>query len=219
MYFPPPAVSALSPTSATSTSTTTSPRPAAGSGSGGGIPGSPFAGPSAATTSRALTPNKQLGELLRALEPRFCLHPAVEELLLDMAGEFVQDVVGFAGRLAKHRRSAVLEPRDLQFCLAKNYGISLAGVLPGGAAGAVAATGATAAAAAAPLLQPLGQDLLLRARPAKNSLHMHRLALKRKALLRTKTKLLKAAGGGRKVSDGAAARKHVRKVSSAMDAK
>ncbi|TYZ61220.1 hypothetical protein PybrP1_011565 [[Pythium] brassicae (nom. inval.)] len=220
MYFPPPAAalsapsaSAQSPTSATSTSTTSSPR--ASSSSGGGA--------SAATTSRALTPNKHLGELLRALEPRFCFHPAVEELLLDMATEFVHDVVGFAGRLAKHRRSVVLEPRDLQFCLAKNYGISLAGALPGSAtgAGASAATAGPSAASAA-VLQPLGQDLLLRARPAKNSLHMHRVALKRKALLRTKTKLLKAAGGGRKASDGAAAaaaRKLVRKGSAGMDAK
>lgn len=218
MYFPPPAAAALaapsppaqSPMSTTSATTTSSPR--ANSSSGGGV--------SAATTSRALTPNKHLGELLRALEPRFCFHPAVEELLLDMASEFVRDVVDFSGRLAKHRRSIVLEPRDLQFCLAKNYGISLAGALPSGPVGATAGATPAGSAASVAALQPLGQDLLLRARPAKNSLHMHRLALKRKALLRTKTKLMKAAGGGRsKASDSAAARKLVRKGSSGMDAK
>lgn len=85
---------------------------------------------SASTTNRALTPNRQLGELLRSIDPKYCFHPAVEELLLDMAADFVKDVVDFSGKLAKHRRSTTLEPRDLQFCLAKNYGISLAGVLP-----------------------------------------------------------------------------------------
>ncbi|GMF44124.1 unnamed protein product [Phytophthora fragariaefolia] len=144
---------------------------------------------SASTTNRALTPNRQLGELLRSIDPKFCFHPAVEELLLDMASDFVQDVVDFSGKLAKHRRSTTLEPRDLQFCLAKNYGISLAGVLP-----ATATSG----------LRPLGQDLLVRPRSAKNSLHMHRMALKRKSLLHTKTKLknahaLKATEGSKKV--------------------
>ncbi|RLN97700.1 hypothetical protein BBJ28_00012094 [Nothophytophthora sp. Chile5] len=148
---------------------------------------------SASTTTRALTPNKQLGELLRGIDPKFCFHPAVEELLLDMASDFVQDVVDFSSKLAKHRRSMVLEPRDLQFCLAKNYGIALAGVLP--------STSSTAGDAA---LRPLGQDLLVRARPVKNSLHMHRVALKRKSLLHVKAKLkgaqaAKVADGGRKV--------------------
>ncbi|KAE8892484.1 hypothetical protein PF005_g4200 [Phytophthora fragariae] len=145
---------------------------------------------SASTTNRALTPNRQLGELLRSVDPKYCFHPAVEELLLDMASDFVQDVVDFSGKLAKHRRSTTLEPRDLQFCLAKNYGISLGGVLPATTAGSG--------------LRPLGQDLLVRARPAKNSLHMHRIALKRKSLLHTKTKLknahaMKATEGGKKV--------------------
>ncbi|KAK1944815.1 Transcription initiation factor TFIID subunit 12 [Phytophthora citrophthora] len=144
---------------------------------------------SPSTTNKALTPNRQLGELLRSIDPKFCFHPAVEELLLDMASDFVQDVVDFSGKLAKHRRSTMLEPRDLQFCLAKNHGISLAGVLPASTAGSA--------------LRPLGQDLLVRARPAKNSLHMHRMALKRKSQLHTKTKLkahaVKATEAGKKV--------------------
>lgn len=227
MYFPPTAVvsatplaasgaTALSPTSATTTNTTSSPR--------GSTPGSPYNSfQNASTTSKALTPNKQLGELLRSIEPRYCFHPAVEELLLEMATEFVQDVVSFSGKLAKHRRSTVLEPKDLQFCLAKNYGISLAGVLNSGS-GAVAGSAASPIdALSAPVLNPLGQDLLIRARPTKSSLHMHRIALKRKALMRTKTKLLKSGGAsgssgrGVKASDGV--RKVIRKGSSAMDSK
>ncbi|OWZ18976.1 hypothetical protein PHMEG_0006848 [Phytophthora megakarya] len=141
---------------------------------------------STSTIHKALTPNRQLGELLRSIDPKYCFQPAVEELLLDMATDFVQDVVDFSSSLAKHRRSTTLEPRDLQFCLAKNYGISLAGVLP------------------ASTMRPLGQDLLVRPRPVKNSLHMHRMAMKYKSLLHTKTKLkhahaVKATEGGKKV--------------------
>ncbi|RLN73421.1 hypothetical protein BBJ28_00011927 [Nothophytophthora sp. Chile5] len=172
-------------------------------GAGATSPRGPVAPPfnsfaNASTTTRALTPNKQLGELLRGIDPKFCFHPAVEELLLDMASDFVQDVVDFSSKLAKHRRSTVLEPRDLQFCLAKNYGIALAGVLP-------SATSTAGDAA----LRPLGQDLLVRARPVKNSLHMHRVALKRKSLLHMKAKLKGAQAA--KVTDGA--RKVVRKGS------
>ncbi|POM77233.1 Transcription initiation factor tfiid subunit 12 [Phytophthora palmivora] len=145
----------------------------------------------ASTTHKALTPNRQLGELLRSIDPKYCFHPAVEELLLDMASDFVQDVVDFSGKLAKHRRSTTVEPCDLQFCLAKNHGISLAGVLP-----ATGVAGST--------LRPLGQDLLVRPRPVKNSMHMHRMALKWKSLQHTKTKLkrahaMKVAEGGKKV--------------------
>uniref|UniRef100_K3WH39 Transcription initiation factor TFIID subunit 12 domain-containing protein n=1 Tax=Globisporangium ultimum (strain ATCC 200006 / CBS 805.95 / DAOM BR144) TaxID=431595 RepID=K3WH39_GLOUD len=220
MYFPPTAVVStptaappFSPTSATTTNTTTSPK--------GSTPGSPynsFQNPS--TMTKALTPNTELGELLRSIEPRYCFHPAVEELLLEMATEFVQDVVGFSGKLAKHRRSNVLEPRDLQFCLAKNYGISLAGVLNGaeGSAHDPATMAAAPAGENAAVLNPLGQDLLMRARPAKNSLHMHRIALKRKALLRTKTKLLKSGRSGAKASESGG-KKVVRKGSTAMDTK
>ncbi|KAF1334967.1 Transcription initiation factor, partial [Globisporangium splendens] len=220
MYFPPTAVAStptaatpFSPTSATTTNTTSSPK--------GSTPGSPYNSfQNASTMTKALTPNTELGELLRSIEPRYCFHPAVEELLLEMATEFVQDVVGFSGKLAKHRRSNVLEPRDLQFCLAKNYGISLAGVLNGaeGSAPNPATTATSSAGDNAAVLNPLGQDLLMRARPAKSSLHMHRIALKRKALLRTKTKLLKSGRSGTKASESGG-KKVVRKGSTAMDSK
>lgn len=141
---------------------------------------------SSSTTNKAITPNRQLGELLRSVDPKYCFQPAVEELLLDMASDFVQDVVEFSSKLTKHRRSTTLEPRDLQLCLAKNHGISLAGVLPAGS------------------LRPMGQDLLVRARPAKNSIHMRRVAMKRRSLILTKNKLkavqsVKATEGDRKV--------------------
>ncbi|TMW64205.1 hypothetical protein Poli38472_012827 [Pythium oligandrum] len=145
-------------------------------------------GVGSATVNRALTPNKQLGEILRSVEPRFCFHAAVEELLLDMASDFVTDVVSFSSRLAKHRRTTVLEAKDMQFYLAKNYGISLAGAVPSTnvVPSGVPAPGDNSAVVAG--INPLTADILVRSRPAKNSLHMHRVALKRKTLQRAKLK-------------------------------
>lgn len=211
MYFPPmtPVLQPSTMSSPTRTPSGSSAHGASPSGSSINTSGSPFNSfASAATMTKALTPNKQLGELLRSIEPRYCFQPAVEELLLEMASEFVENVVDFSSKLSKHRRSTVLEAKDLQFSLAKNYGISLAGVLnTSRMAGAM--DPATVSGSAE--LNPLGQDLLVRARPIKNSLHMHRLALKRKTLQRTKAKLLKGARTS-KVSD-LAARKLVRKSS------
>ncbi|KAJ0408289.1 hypothetical protein ATCC90586_008239 [Pythium insidiosum] len=160
------------------------------------------------STTRALNENRQLGELLRSVEGRFRFQPAVEELLLDMANDFVSDVVSFSSRLAKHRRSTVLEAKDMQFCLAKNYGISLPGL---GVHNAHPAN----LEASTPFL-PLSSDVLVRSRPTKNSLHMHRIALKRKTMQRVGAKLKKTGVGILKASDsGATGKKLLHRKSTA----
>ncbi|CAN3357243.1 transcription initiation factor TFIID subunit 12 [Diutina catenulata] len=51
----------------------------------------------------------------------------VEELLLDLADEFVNSVTGFACRLAKHRKANSIDAKDVQLHLERNWNIRVPG--------------------------------------------------------------------------------------------
>lgn len=51
----------------------------------------------------------------------------VEELLLDLADEFITSVTGFACRLAKHRKMESVDVRDVQLHLERNWNIRIPG--------------------------------------------------------------------------------------------
>lgn len=73
---------------------------------------------------------RKLRELVRSVigvENDMMIDGNVEETLFDAADEFVQSVTSFACRLAKHRKSEVLEPKDLQLHLERNWNIRIPG--------------------------------------------------------------------------------------------
>lgn len=81
------------------------------------------------TTSETLElSSSNISELLSEIDPRMTVHPKVEEFVLDLADEFLENVASFSAQLAKHRRSTVIESKDIQLCLKKNWDIHVHGV-------------------------------------------------------------------------------------------
>nr|POE77991.1 transcription initiation factor tfiid subunit 12 [Quercus suber] len=73
---------------------------------------------------------RKLDELVRQVTGRTAadeLEPAVEEALLDLADDFVDDLITSACRLAKLRPAQTLDLKDLQLVLERNYGIRIPG--------------------------------------------------------------------------------------------
>merc|ERR1711964_626383 len=58
---------------------------------------------------------------------RITLSPEVAEVLCELATDFVENAAAFGCRLAKHRKSKVLEVRDLQAYLGRHWDITIPG--------------------------------------------------------------------------------------------
>ena len=75
----------------------------------------------------AMVSKKRLRDLtdhVRSNADHIVLSGEVSETLLELADDFVENVTAFGCRLAKHRKSKVLEVKDLQLYLERNWGIS-----------------------------------------------------------------------------------------------
>jgi len=70
---------------------------------------------------------RKLQELVSSIAPDHVLETQVEDLLLEVADEFVDSITRFACRLAKHRRSDRLECKDLNMVLERTYNMQVPG--------------------------------------------------------------------------------------------
>ena len=61
----------------------------------------------------------RLQDLVREVDPTEQLDEEVEELLLQMADDFVESTVGAACLLAKHRKASTVDVKDVQLHLGK----------------------------------------------------------------------------------------------------
>lgn len=83
------------------------------------------------TSGRVLTKRK-LNDLVNTIgadegDGKTNIDGDVEELLLDLADEFITSVTGFACRLAKHRKVEAIDVRDVQLHLERNWNIRIPG--------------------------------------------------------------------------------------------
>ena len=75
-----------------------------------------------------ILPAARLRELISTIDPHVKLDPEAEQVLQDVAEDFVENVAAFACELVKHREGEQLEAKDLQLVLEKNWNMRLVGV-------------------------------------------------------------------------------------------
>merc|ERR1719446_529561 len=73
-------------------------------------------------------PLDRLKELAAQIEPSLQIEPQAEQLLQDVADDFVENVAAFACELVQHREGTTLETRDVQLALEKIWDMRLPGV-------------------------------------------------------------------------------------------
>ncbi|KAI8520326.1 Transcription initiation factor TFIID subunit 12 [Branchiostoma belcheri] len=70
---------------------------------------------------------RRLQDLVREIDPTEQLDDDVEELLLQVADDFIENVVTSSCQLAKHRKSNTLETKDVQMYLERNWNMYIPG--------------------------------------------------------------------------------------------
>ncbi|XP_050123396.1 transcription initiation factor TFIID subunit 12-like isoform X2 [Malus sylvestris] len=104
---------------------------------------------------------RSIRELVNQIDPSEMLDPEVEEILMDIADEFVDSITTFSCSLAKHRKSTQLEAKDILLHIEKNWNITLPGFG--------------------------GDEIKGFRKPLTNDIHKERLAVIKKSIVATET--------------------------------
>jgi len=95
-------------------------------GSSSGTTSQQKSGSSTETSGQVLT-KPRLQELVREIDPTEQLDEEVEELLLQIADDFIENTVNAACLLAKHRKVSKVEVKDVQLHLERNWNMWIPG--------------------------------------------------------------------------------------------
>jgi histone H3/H4 len=74
-----------------------------------------------------LLSKRKLQDLVKSIDPDERLEPDVEELLMEVADEFIDSVLQQSCKIARHRKGQMLEVRDVQLHLERNWNIRIPG--------------------------------------------------------------------------------------------
>ncbi|KAF9304896.1 Transcription initiation factor TFIID subunit 12 [Mortierella antarctica] len=88
---------------------------------------SPSSGLDMGESSSSLITKRKIQEMVAQIDPSERLEPEVEDILLELADEFIESVTQFACKLATHRKSSTLEVKDVQLHLERNWNIRIPG--------------------------------------------------------------------------------------------
>ncbi|XP_052177007.1 transcription initiation factor TFIID subunit 12 isoform X4 [Diospyros lotus] len=99
---------------------------------------------------------RSIQELLSQIDPSEKLDPEVEDVLVDIAEEFVESITTAGCALAKHRKSTTLEAKDILLHLERNWNMTLPGFS--------------------------GDEIRTYKKPSTNDIHRERLAVIKKSI-------------------------------------
>ncbi|KAH7512140.1 hypothetical protein FEM48_Zijuj12G0058900 [Ziziphus jujuba var. spinosa] len=112
-------------------------------------------------TSNRILSKRSIHELVNQIDPSERLDPEVEDILMDIADDFVESITTFGCSLAKHRKSTMLEAKDILLHLDRNWNINLPGFG--------------------------GDEIKTYRKPIMNDIHKERLAAIKKSMAVTET--------------------------------
>jgi len=88
---------------------------------------SPAPLPNSTTSHNQILTKRKLQDLLREIDPTETLDDDVEEILLQIADDFIENVISTSCQIAKHRKSNTLEVKDMQLHLDRNWNMWIPG--------------------------------------------------------------------------------------------
>ncbi|KAF2307610.1 hypothetical protein GH714_030162 [Hevea brasiliensis] len=112
---------------------------------------------------------RSINELVSQIDPFEKLDPEVEDILADIADEFVDSITTFGCSLAKHRKSDTLEAKDILLHLERNWNMTLPGFS--------------------------GDEIKTYRKPLTSDIHKERLAAIKKSILATEMTNAKSSVG------------------------